>query len=50
MSGRLTMYSTSWCGGCVRLKPGLAVTPTLVADAAAAPGTPSKPAAGATKY
>ncbi|HWC33738.1 MAG TPA: glutaredoxin domain-containing protein [Mycobacteriales bacterium] len=23
MSGRLTMYSTSWCGVCVRLKRGL---------------------------
>jgi mycoredoxin len=23
MSGRLTMYSTTWCGVCVRLKRGL---------------------------
>ena len=23
MSGRLTMYSTTWCGACVRLKRGL---------------------------
>lgn len=23
MSGRLTIYSTSWCGVCVRLKRGL---------------------------
>jgi mycoredoxin len=23
MSGRLTMYTTSWCGYCVRLKRGL---------------------------
>jgi mycoredoxin len=23
MSGRLTMYTTSWCGYCVRLKKGL---------------------------
>lgn len=23
MSGRLTMYSTTWCGYCVRLKQGL---------------------------
>jgi mycoredoxin len=23
MSGRLTVYSTTWCGSCVRLKQGL---------------------------
>jgi membrane fusion protein, multidrug efflux system len=37
----------------LRLKPGLAVTPTLVADAAApapAPRAPPQPAPGATKY